>query len=106
TGEYAKRLPAHLMDRMLGVTLKGRRSRAVILRDDLAPADVTKVHAHENGHVILSADRMSTKGLGDELGRVYNTLNNPNRTRDGLDAAPWGGLYGPQSRGYPFTEIP
>src|SRR5262249_25249882 len=46
TGEYAKRLPAHLMDRMLGVTLKGRRSRAVILRDDLAPADVTKVHAH------------------------------------------------------------
>jgi hypothetical protein len=106
TGEKAAHLPAHLMDRMLGVTFKDRRGRAVFLRDDLAPADLAKVHAHENGHVILDANQIPTKDLVDELRAVYNTLNNPNRTRDGLDAAPWARLYGPSSRGYSFKEIP
>ncbi len=54
---------------------------------------------HEFGHAIEDvAGQIHTKGLADELERVYNTLNNPRRLR--AEAAPGGRPFLPQDLGY------
>jgi hypothetical protein len=52
------------------------------------------------------ADQIPTKGLSDELKGVYNSLNNPNRARGGLDAAPTARPMTPQRRGYDSENAP
>jgi hypothetical protein len=73
----------------------------------MRPDEAAMVYAHELGHVINRiVGRISTKGLEGELEAVYNSLNNPNRTPGGLDAASWARPVSPQALGYKGDEIP
>jgi len=103
TGQNTQALPPSEMGRSFGQTLYNPfgEPEVVRLRNNLAPADAAKVHAHENGHVIDQiAGPIRIGALYDEFRPVYNTLNNPNRTRNGLDAVPSDQPFGPHSRGY------
>lgn len=68
-----------------------------------------RVLAHEVGHGIddLAGFRygIPDDGLKRQVGGVYNTLNNPNRSRDGLEAATWGKSARPQDFGYRGDDI-
>ena len=73
----------------------------------MRPDKADMVYAHELGHVIDEiAGQIPTEGLSGELKGVYNSLNNPNRTRGGLDAAPTARPMTPQRRGYDREEAP
>jgi hypothetical protein len=73
----------------------------------MRPDKATMIHAHELGHVIdQTVGHIPTTGLASELKGVYNSLNNPNRMRGDLDAAPWGKPMTPQVLGYRGDEIP
>src|SRR5262249_12660885 len=77
------------------------------LRAGMRPEKAGMVYGHELGHVIEEiADQIPTKGLSDELKGVYNSLNNPNRARGGLDAAPTARPMTPQRRGYRRQNVP
>jgi hypothetical protein len=77
------------------------------LRAGMRPNKAGMVYGHELGHVIEEiADQIPTKGLSDELKGVYNSLNNPNRARGGLDAAPTARPMTPQRRGYDSENAP
>jgi hypothetical protein len=77
------------------------------LRAGMRPDKADMVYAHELGHVIDEiAGQIPTRGLSDELKSVYNSLNNPNRTRAGLDAAPTATPMTPQRHGYDKEEVP
>jgi hypothetical protein len=74
----------------------------VEIRANLRPELARKVEAHELGHVIdVIAKFIPIDNHRDQLRAIYNSLNNPHRTADGLDAAP-GSLFVPlqRSRGY------
>lgn len=78
--------------------------------NDLSDAQIPRVGAHELSHGIdyLAAGR---HGIPDdeikrELAGVYDTLNNPNRSRDGAEAASWGQRARPQDFGYKGADIP
>src|SRR5262249_2337440 len=69
------------------------------LRPDLR----RKVEAHELSHVIeLITKFIPVEPHRAQLRSIYNTLNNPWRTRDGLDAAP-GTLFIPRQRNVAYT---
>lgn len=73
----------------------------------LPVADQARVATHELGHVVnATAGKMPVSGLMDELKPLYNSLNNPNRTRDGTDAASWGKPFTPESQGYSKKDAP
>ena len=73
----------------------------------MRPDKAGMVYGHELGHVIEEiAGQIPTKGLSDELKGVYNSLNNPNRARGGLDAAPTARPMTPQRRGYDSENVP
>ena len=77
------------------------------LRAGMRPDKADMVYAHELGHVIDEiAGQIPTEGLSGELKGVYNSLNNPNRARGGLDAAPTARPMTPQRRGYDREEAP
>jgi DNA-binding Lrp family transcriptional regulator len=78
------------------------------LASDLRPESRLQVHAHEIGHAIEElAGHISTAGLiKDELQPVFNTLNNPNRAKGGLEAAAWGKPMTPKGQRYSAEEIP
>jgi hypothetical protein len=69
--------------------------------NQLAPEQARMMKAHQLGHIIDHlAGPISTRGLEDELQGVYNTLNNPNRTADKLDASPEAERFRPEDRGF------
>jgi hypothetical protein len=77
------------------------------LRAGMPPDKAAMVHAHELGHAIdQTVGRIPTTGLSDELPAVYNSLNNPRRTRGGLDADPGHAPMTPQAHGYEGDHIP
>lgn len=77
------------------------------LRADMRPDKAQMVYAHELGHVVdQSAGQIPTAGLNDDLKAIFNTLNNPNRARGGLEAAAWGKPVTPKTLGYSGEEIP
>jgi hypothetical protein len=77
----------------------------ILLHRRLHPLDRPKVYAHELAHAIDEfAGQLPTKGLLDELKVIYNTLNNPKRTSDGLRAAP-GSMVTPETHGYKGGEV-
>src|SRR5262249_57420998 len=76
-------------------------------RAGMGPDKAGMVYGHELGHVIEEiADQIPTKGLSGELKGVYNSLNNPNRARGGLDAAPTARPMTPQRLGYDRENVP
>jgi len=66
------------------------------------------VLSHEFGHVIhfAAARQIPTAGLEHELVPMYNTLNNPRLTPNGLHADPAAPLETPQIRGYSDADAP
>ena len=109
-GSPATVYPARSMAGVLGRTdldpITGRPFE-IALRAGMPRAESDMVYAHELGHVIEeTAGQISTKGLEPELEAVYNSLNNPNRTRGGLDAAPRSKPMTPQAHGYEGDDIP
>jgi len=67
--------------------------RGITVLTTLNPAARDKAAAHEFGHAIDDlAGGIDAEPLTDELKRVYNTLNNPNRA-----TTPGTGRYGPQT---------
>ncbi len=52
------------------------------------------------------AGQIPTAGLSKELRQIYDTLNNPNRSRGGLEAASWGKRFVPDALGYNGDDIP
>jgi len=82
------------------------RPTEIYLSDKLTPQTSHKILAHENAHAIDQlAGNISTKGLVSELKDIYNTLNNPNRSADGKQAASWGKPFRPQHIGYKGDEV-
>lgn len=78
----------------------------VFLKTGMAEADKTRVHGHENGHVVdMVAGTIPQAGLKDELRALYNHLNNGNRNANGA-VATWGKPSTPQSQGYSAGEVP
>jgi len=110
TGHAAEAIPPHQTD--FGRTVlsldRGRLIPTRIeLRAGLRPDKADMVYGHELGHVIEeTAGQIATKGLSDELKGVYNSLNNPNRARGGLNAAPTARPMTPQRHGYDSEEVP
>ena len=79
----------------------------VYIANNLTPEQGQRVLAHEDGHVIDQiAGQIPTQGLSNKLRSVYNTLNNPNRSQDGAEAASWGKPFTPQALGYNRTDVP
>lgn len=106
-GRDPRRLPGSQLPRgSLGVTHYDKQTfepTGVDIRSDLRPDLLRKVEAHELSHVIeLIAKLIPAEPHRAQLRSVYNTLNNPWRTRDGLDAAP-GSLFIPQQRNREYT---
>jgi len=86
-------------------------TRPVALRINkrATPEQVEKIWPHELGHAIdLHAGKMPTIGLvKEEFQPLFNTMNNPNRAKGGLEAAaPWGKQVTPKAQGYEGAEIP
>jgi hypothetical protein len=55
------------------------------MRKDMQPDKAAMVAQHELGHSIEEiAGQIPTKGLSNELKGIYNTLNNPRRSKAGL----------------------
>lgn len=90
-GQPAKIRSAEDMEDAFGVTHLEPgtlRPSTVDLRSGMRPDQEEMVYGHELGHVIDGlAKWIDTNGLMGELKRIYNTLNNPRRSRDGSDAA-------------------
>jgi len=110
TGSPAAVLPQSALGRDVGRARFDRRSNKpldIALSNTLTPEDLSKVYGHEIGHVIDQlAGEIPTKGLSHELKAVYNTLNNPNRSRDGADAAAFGKPFTPAAGGYKGDDVP
>lgn len=107
TGRGPEAVAPRALGQNAGLTVVDKYSGPldVYLRNNLSPEQALRVHAHELGHVIDEiAGQIPTQGLSKELGPVYNTLNNPNRS--GADAATWGKPFTPQAGGYTRTEMP
>jgi hypothetical protein len=88
----------------------------VLLRSDMPPDKAVKVLAHELGHVInqsvgdvVKAPHRSIpyeESLVPQLKKIYNTLNNPKRMPDGLNAAKDAKWVTPENFGYRDHEVP
>ncbi|CCQ72317.1 hypothetical protein [Magnetospira sp. QH-2] len=82
-----------------------RKPRCVLLSESLLPEDLPKVYAHEVGHVIdQAAGEIPVKGLEDELGNLYHTLNAPERA--GEFPAPGQPRFTPERHGYDGDDPP
>lgn len=80
---------------------------AVYVANNLPAKETGQVLAHEIGHAINAhAGKIPASGLLAELKPLYNTLNNPNRSRDGSAAAAWGKPFTPTALGYSKSEKP
>jgi hypothetical protein len=86
-GRDAARVP--MSSREYGRTIYDPPPLRVEIRNNLRPDLRRKVEAHELAHVIdYISNYIPVEPHRAQLRSVYNTLNNPSRTRDGLDAAP------------------
>jgi hypothetical protein len=109
TGQPTQYRSAAQMGDDLGVTTLNHQGHPelVELRSDFLPGHREMAQAHELGHVVEDAVRtIPTRGLEHELKSVYNTLNNPKRTPDGLHADPREPLFTPQNRHYSDADAP
>ncbi len=110
TGRPTKTVTQSAIDGDLGRTKLESTTRnptQVILAKELSPDDVPLVYGHEIGHVVDQlAGEISTRGLRKELRGLYNTLNNPKRSRDGSQAAAHRELMTPHMMGYEGDDIP
>lgn len=104
TGRSPQAWPQSQLGRDVGRLNLDRRSGRpdeIFVSKSLTPIQAERVVAHEISHAIdLLAGRIPTASLKTELRRLYNTLNNPNRSRDGVEAASWGPRFTPQAHGY------
>jgi hypothetical protein len=104
TGKPVRYVPASQMPWAFGLTHVDKATDLPIGIDLQAgmPLDQEAVtHAHEIAHAIHAiAGKIPTDDLMDELKAVYNTLRNPKRTPNGLEADPLAKPVTPQSRGY------
>src|SRR5262245_45006558 len=95
------RSPSEMGNAAGRVRFKNGRPGPVELRNDLGRDDILRVIAHEVGHLIDRAvGTIPAKGLLEELRPLYNTLNNPKRSRGGHDAHPRSKPSTPQRDGY------
>jgi hypothetical protein len=111
TGQPTQYVPAAQMPHpgVIGRTSLDHQGHPVLvrLRDDIAPRHREMVQGHELGHVVEDAVRtIPTTGLEQELKPLYNTLNNPKRTPNGLHADPMEPLFTPQDLGYSDVAAP
>jgi hypothetical protein len=110
TGKPVQFVPSHKLDGDLGVTRFNKESlrpTEVGVSNDLKPDMVRHVLGHEVGHVVDQlAKEIPIKGIEPELYRLYNSLNNPIRTRGGNDALPWARRITPKTHGYTEDAIP
>jgi hypothetical protein len=68
--------------------------------------DRLRVYAHELAHGIDElVGQIPVETFMRELKPLYNTINNPRRTPDGLRALP-GRAIAPEDRGYPPDDVP
>jgi hypothetical protein len=109
-GKSAQVRPAKDMAGNFGYTRVNRftnQPEEIAVRQNLPADKAAMVYAHELGHVLDElAGQIPVKGLLGELKPAYNTLNNPNRTRDGLEAASWGKPMIPEGLGYRGADVP
>jgi hypothetical protein len=82
--------------------IEGRfRPREVSIDANLDPRSQDIVARHELGHVLRHLTRQSMNDdAWRELRTLFNTMNNPDRTPDGLNARP-GSVFTPERLGYP-----
>lgn len=82
------------------------RPAAIYVRKELRPDQARMVYGHELGHAVEDyIDLIPTDGLWSELKRIYNTLNNPKRSRDESKAAS-GKPFTPKDLNYSKWHIP
>lgn len=80
---------------------------SIELNNNLSPKARPLVYAHEIGHVLDQfAGEIPIAGIEKELYRLFNSLNNPIRTRGGNDAHPWSPRMTPRKQGYAKDEAP
>ncbi|MFO1057891.1 MAG: hypothetical protein U1E53_13095 [Dongiaceae bacterium] len=120
TGRRAALVPSRETGGDAGRTLANRisgRPEQVLLRRDLTPEQLSRTHAHENGHVVGKlAGNVDKAGAVRQFREVYNDINNPNvalrrSQQPGFDprAEGVGGAYrnyGPEQQGYLPHEVP
>lgn len=108
-GRAASLQPAKDMGRDFGRTLVNRytgQPTDIYLRSGLREDQLQKVYAHELAEALIArAGQMPTKGITDELKKIYNTLNNPNRSFGGAEAASWGKPTTPEAYGYKGKDV-
>jgi hypothetical protein len=108
-GQRALDVPGRMMrGDAIGITRYNSAGRplAVWLNRDMNPLDRTGVYGHELGHVIhrLAGARLDIDDLMEELRPLYNTLTNPNRTSNGVNAVP-GRMMSPADFGYSGDQV-
>ncbi|MDW9479959.1 hypothetical protein GOB46_08620 [Sinorhizobium meliloti] len=99
TGEFPRQVHGSKIPGANGATeidLNTGEPRGVLLSADLHPNDISRVLAHETGHVIDQlTDAMSINGIEDEARRNYHWLTT------GKAPQPGAKLVGPEDLGYP-----
>lgn len=103
-GEAAQEIPQGSRPGNVGNTLFDTQSRLpfrVELVKGINKTQRPRVYGHEVGHVLDQfAMEIPTAGIERELYKLYNSLNNPIRTKGGNDAHPWSRRMTPQRMGY------
>jgi len=97
-------------ERQLGATVfddKTKLPSRVMIARNVRPDLRPHVHAHELGHVVDQfAGEIPITGIEPQLYKLYNSLNNPIRTRGGNDAQPWSPRMTPKKHGYDEEAAP
>ena len=105
TGKYPRLVPEKVIGKDTAGLMKfdphTGKPKQILVHKDLPSAEVPRVTAHEVSHTIDQiAGEIPTQGITRQFRRNYNTLNNPNRTPDGLDVAPGAQPVTPVKFGY------
>lgn len=105
TGSGISRVPQNALSGDLGrvsVNPSSRQPTGVAVASGSSP----RVASHEIGHVIDQvAGEISSKGLGGELSKIYNSLNNGMRNAAGTDARASAPSFSPKHAGYKGSDV-
>lgn len=109
-GKAAQNVPPGKNPGSVGVTNFNTETgipHSIELNNNLGPKARPLVYGHEIGHAIDQfAGEIPITGIEKELYRLFNSLNNPIRTRGGNDAHPWSPRMTPRKQGYEKDEAP